>query len=132
MREAQKGRELMLNIARTPNIAVTIGRQMRLYHAFITTAPRNLDGPSTVTLYASTFADISGLAAEPYTYDCARSANEARLILIDATELAWHRARYRGGAYLCIPADPVLVGNNTLQHWLWQRLLTALELESTK
>ena len=32
------------------------------------------------------------------------------------------RAKYRGNQHLLLPADPVLVGLNTLQHWLWQRL----------
>ena len=31
----------------TPSIAVTIGRQVRLFHAFVTTAPAVLDAPST-------------------------------------------------------------------------------------
>jgi len=43
----------------------------------------------------------------------------ARLILVDATELDWQRARYREGRHLFAPADPVLVGLNTLQHWRW-------------
>ena len=38
----------------TPSIQVTIGRQTRLYHAFITTAPAALDAPSTLTLCAWT------------------------------------------------------------------------------
>ena len=49
----------------TPSIAVTIGRQMRLFHAFVTTAPAVLDAPSTLTLYLATLSDVCGLAAEP-------------------------------------------------------------------
>jgi hypothetical protein len=37
-------------------------------------------------------------------------------------ELAWQRAKYRGHQHLLLAGDPVLVGLNTLQHWLWQRL----------
>jgi hypothetical protein len=37
-------------------------------------------------------------------------------------ELAWQRAKYRGHQHRLLPADPGLVGLNTLQHWLWQRL----------
>ena len=37
-------------------------------------------------------------------------------------ELAWQRAKCRGQHHAFLPADPVLVGLNTLQHWLWQRL----------
>jgi len=43
-------------------------------------------------------------------------------VLVDAMELAWQRAKYRGHQHLLLPADPVLVSLNTLQHWLWQRL----------
>jgi hypothetical protein len=46
----------------------------------------------------------------------------ARLVLVDAMELAWQRATCRGHHHTFLPADPVLVGLNTLQHWLWQRL----------
>ena len=41
---------------------------------------------------------------------------------VDAMELAWQRAQIRGSHYQFLSADPVLVGLNTLQHWLWQRL----------
>jgi hypothetical protein len=46
----------------------------------------------------------------------------ARLVLVDALEVAWQRARYRGNHHSLIRADHGLVGLNTLQHWLWQRL----------
>lgn len=78
-----------------PSIVVTIGRQTRLYHAFITSAPCRLDAPATMTLYASTLADVAVFAANEIVLDagCARSC--ARLVLVDATELAWQRARCR-------------------------------------
>ncbi|MEZ5420283.1 MAG: hypothetical protein R2708_23495 [Vicinamibacterales bacterium] len=53
----------------TPSIEVTIGRQTRLYHAFITTAPAALDAPSTVTLYTGPLKDIAGLAADDIALD---------------------------------------------------------------
>lgn len=111
---------------RTPNIAVTIGRQTRLYYAFITTAPAALDAPSTVTLYASTLADVSGLAADDLGFHRYRARTDARLVLVDATELSWQRRRYREHTHLFAPADPVLVGFTTLQRWLWQRLGTTV------
>jgi hypothetical protein len=112
----------MSHTAITPRITVTIGRQTRLYFAFVTTAPAELDAPSTMTLYAATFSDVAGFAADPITLDELRARTPARLVLVDAMELAWQRARYRGNQHLMLPADPVLVGLNTLQHWLWQRL----------
>ena len=48
----------MSEITCTPSIAVTIGGQERVYHALVTTAAPTLDGPSTMTLHASTLADV--------------------------------------------------------------------------
>ena len=62
----------MTQIHGTPSIEVTIGRQTRLYHAFITTAPATLD----VT----------------------KAATPSRLVLIDTTELGWPRRRRLGRA----------------------------------
>jgi hypothetical protein len=106
----------------TPSISVTIGRHTRLYFAFVTTAPDDLDSPATVTLHTATFSDVSGFAADAITYDAQRGRSSARLVLVDAMELAWQRAQYEGNQHLLLPADPILVGHNTLQHWLWQRL----------
>ena len=112
----------MRQLSITPSITVTIGQHTRLYFAFVTTAPAELDSPSTMTLHASTFSDVVGFAADPITHDERHGRTPARLVLVDAMELAWQRARIRGNHYLFVPADPVLVGLNTLQHWLWQRL----------
>ena len=56
----------------TPNITVTIGHHTRIYFAFVTTAPTELDSPATVTLHAATFADVVSFAAEPITLDSTR------------------------------------------------------------
>ena len=112
----------MQELSPMPSIAVTIGGQLRVYHAFVTTAGPELDGPSTLTLHASTFSDIVGLAADPIVYGAARARMPARLVLIEMRELAWHRASYRAEHRMFVPADPELVSLRTLQHWLWQRL----------
>ena len=119
----------MRQLSITPNITVTIGRHTRIYYAFVTTAPIDLDAPATMTLYAATFADVAGFAADPITHDRDRARTPARLVLVDAIELAWQRARYRGNNHLFVRADPVLVGLNTLQHWLWQRLQAPIASE---
>ena len=106
----------------TPNITVTIGQHTRIYFAFVTTAPAELDSPATVTLHAATFADVVTLAAEDITFDSRLGSTPARLVLVDAMEFAWQRAKYRGHQHRLLPADPGLVGLNTLQHWLWRRL----------
>ena len=85
----------------SPVVDVTIGGRTRAYHAFITTAPVTLDGPSTLTLYESNFADVAGFAANPIPFE---------------------RKRYREGQYLVASTDPILVGRNELEHWLWHRL----------
>ena len=51
-----------------------------------------------------------------------RASTPGRLVLVDDNQFEWQRARYREGRYLFAPADPVLVGLNTLQHWLWSRI----------
>ena len=116
----------MPEFSRTPSIDVTIGGQGRVYHAYVTTAPPALDGPSTMTLQSSTFSDVSCLTADPITFDRSFGNTPARLVLIETRELAWHRAKYRAERCLCAPADPVLVSLRTLQWLLWQRLQTAM------
>ncbi|MGE0123633.1 MAG: hypothetical protein AB7U25_11905 [Vicinamibacterales bacterium] len=106
----------------TPSIQVTIGRQTRLYHAFVTTAPAALDAPSTLTLYVGPLKDVAGLAVAEHAFEPAKLATPSRLVLVDATELGWQRASCRAKAHRLMPADPVLVGFTTLQQWLWQRL----------
>jgi hypothetical protein len=115
----------------TPTIEVTIGRETRLYHAFVTTAPTRLDAPATLTLHTAPLSDVSSMAADPIAFTPTRATSPARLVLVDGTELEWQRARYRDGRHLFASADPVLVGLNTLQHWLWNRIgsdATGLEL----
>lgn len=112
----------MRQLSLTPNITVTIGHHTRQYFAFVTTAPAKLDSPSTMTLHAASFTDVIGLAADPVTHHQLRARMPARLVLVEAMELAWQRAKYCGEQHLFLRADPVLVGLNTLQHWLWQRL----------
>jgi hypothetical protein len=106
----------------TPSIGVTIGRHTRLYHAYITTAPAALDAPSTMTLDTAPLADVSGLALDEIVFDSCRARTKARLILVDATERSWQKRRCREHGHLFASADPLLVGLNTLQNWLWQRL----------
>src|SRR5262249_3300602 len=77
----------------TPSIGVTIGRQTRLYYAYITTAPAALDAPSTVTLCTSTLIDLAGLALDEIGFDACRARTRARLILVDATERSHQRRR---------------------------------------
>jgi hypothetical protein len=106
----------------TPHVTVAIGQQVRLYHAYITTASARFDAPSTMTLYESTVTDLAGFAMDPDVLDTLGSRTSARLVLIDAVELAWQRARYAEAGHQLTAPDDVLVSLSTLQRWLWQRL----------
>ena len=119
----------MRQLSITPNITVAIGRHTRLYFAFVTTAPVELDAPSTMTLYSATCSDVASFAADAIAFEEAPARTPARLVLVDAMELAWQRARYRGNQHSLQPADPGLAGLNTLQHWLWQRLRSPVSSE---
>jgi hypothetical protein len=122
---------LMNTTSITPSIGVTIGRQTRLYYAYITTAPAALDAPSTVTLCTATLVDLAGLALDEIAFDACRARTTARLILVDATERSHQRRRSQEHKHLLAAADPVLVGLNTLQQWLWQRLGTSVTERQT-
>ena len=65
--------------------------------------------------------DATAMAADPIALNTTRARAPGRLVLVDGSELEWQRARYREAQHLFAPADPVLVGLNTLQHWLWNR-----------
>jgi hypothetical protein len=106
----------------TPNIEVSIGRELRLYHAYVTTAPAKLDAPGTITLYAAPLSDVSGMASAPIELPVSCAKAPARLVLVDGSELEWQQARYREAKHLFTRADPVLVGLDTLQQWLWNRI----------
>ena len=112
----------MSDTANVPSIQVTIGRQTRLYHAFVTTAPSAFDAPSTLTLYEGTLINVMAFAMDTKPLHASGAKAPARLILIDSAELSWQRASCRAQAHRLTPADPVLIGFNTLQEWLWRRL----------
>jgi hypothetical protein len=112
----------MIQQSLASKIEVTIGIHTRTYLAFVTTASANLDSPATVTLHAATLAEVVGLAAEPVTFNSDRGKTPARLVLIDAAELEWQRSQCRRHGHRLLPADPGLVGRQTLQQWLWQRI----------
>ncbi len=106
----------------TPTIEVAIGRELRIYHAYITTAPAALDAPATLTLEVGRLSHMSGLAADPMALDSALASIPARLVLVEESQLRLQRARYQEARHFFKPADPVLAGGNSLQHWLWNRM----------
>jgi hypothetical protein len=105
----------------TPGVTVTIGCHTRQYFAYVTTAPAVFDSPSTITLQEGSFRDVIAFAGEAVPNE-SLVRRTARLVLIDAMELAWQRAKYCGHNYLFVTADERLAGANSLQRWLWQRL----------
>jgi len=113
----------------TPNIDVVIGGELRVYQAYITDADPSLDGPSTITLDASTLTELSWLAADPIVYHVSWGKTPARLVLIESTQRKWHRDSYRGAHRIFAPADPWLVSLKNLQHRLWRRLQAVAAIE---
>lgn len=104
-----------------PSITVTIGHQTRIFHAFVTSAPVALDAPATLTLCASSSADLAAFAADDMR-EPELAQSPARLVLVDAMELMWQRRRWREAGHQLLPADAHLAGLTTLQGWLWGRL----------
>jgi integrase len=99
------------------------GHHTRIYFAFVTTAPTGLDSPATVTLHTAPLADVAFFAAGPMVFDTSRDPVPARLVLVDAMELAWQRAKYRGHQHLLLPAD---LGHPLPANNLGHRSLTKL------
>lgn len=81
-----------------------------------------LDAPATLTLYTGSVNDVAGFAADPARLEANTPKSPARVVLVDSSELAWQKARYRQHGDLITPVDAVLVGMPSLQEWLWQRL----------
>ena len=74
--------------------------------------------------HTSNFADVAGFAANPIPFNREFGRKVARIVLVNATELEWHRATYRSQHCLFAPVDAQLLGLQSLQRWLWQRLST--------
>ena len=81
--DLEEGSTPMIERSLTPNITVTIGHHTRIYFAFVTTAPTDLDSPATVTLHAATFSDVVSLAADPITLNHSRARIPARAARAD-------------------------------------------------
>jgi len=105
-----------------PSISVNIGGQARFYHPYVTTATPALDGPATMTLSTSNFADVAGFAADPIPFTAELGRQPARIVLVEATELDRQCANYDSAGCLCKPVDPHLIGLRSLRKWLRQRL----------
>src|SRR6478752_1445208 len=78
--KTEERRRPMTERSLTPNITVTIGHHTRVYFAFVTTAPTELDSPATVTLLAASLADVVNFAAEAITFDSSLASTPARLV----------------------------------------------------
>ena len=102
----RKETQPMLDRSLTPSITVTIGRYTRLYFAFITTAPADLDSPATITLHAGNLRRCP--ASRPNRSRSIPPAQTARRGSSSwmRLELAWQRAKYRGHQHLLLAGDP--------------------------
>ena len=105
----------------TPSIEIAIGRELRLYHAYVTTAPPRLDAPATLTVREAPLWDVLWMAAAFIVLDAERAKQPGRLVLVDDSQFDWQEAKYEEAQHLFTPADPVL-GLSGLQDSLWNRL----------
>src|SRR4029450_11863782 len=100
MDSTTKGGRPMRDLTTTPGLTVRIGSTTRQYFAYITTAPAVFDSPAALTMQGGSFRDVIAVAGEAVPSGLVRQT--ARLVLIDAMELAWQRAKYRGHNYLFV------------------------------
>jgi hypothetical protein len=112
----------MFQLSIAPRITVTIGGLTRSYVAYVTTAPGELDLPKTVTVEEGPFEEVIGLAADPVTFDAARTRMPTRVVLVESGDRACQRTTYRGTHHLFLEADRWLVSLEKLQSSLWRRL----------
>ena len=77
------------------------------------------------------FPHGAAFAATPIPFDREYGRKVARIVLVNAPELEWHKAAYRSQHCLFAPVDAHLLGLPTLQRWLWQRLAATLPVEAT-
>jgi hypothetical protein len=104
------------------SITVTIGQHSRIYFPFVTTAPPTLDSPGTMTLRAVTLLNLANHLTTGGLHDYLPPDATARVVLIDARELAWQQAKYIGNAHLLLTPDRTLDVLTAIQECLWQRL----------
>jgi hypothetical protein len=121
--DSNRRKEGFMNAHRhTPTIEIAIGREQRLYHAYVTTAPPKLDAPATLTVHAAPLCDVVWMAAACFALDAERAKQPGRLVLVEDGQFEWQQAKYKESQHLFTPADPVLVGLGALQDSLWNRL----------
>src|SRR5262249_59591243 len=101
-RDLERKETRMSERSLTPSLTVTIGHHTRLYFAFVTTAPPNLDTPATITLLADTLLELAWYAADPFSLDATRGHHAARLVLVDDLQRHWQCAKYRGSRHLLV------------------------------
>ena len=116
----------------TPTISVEIGGQLsdlpRVRHDGAAGAGRPVDADA---LRLELRGRRAAFAATPIPFNREFGRKLARIVLVNATELEWHRATYRSEHCLFAPVDAQLIGLQALQRWLWQRLSTPVAEATT-
>jgi hypothetical protein len=110
-----------------PSISLTIGLETRSYLALITSAPPDLDAPSTITMYSSAWGEAQELAADDLRDAATPHRAVGRVVLVESTEFQSQRTCAREIGHLLTAVDRHLVAPAALQRWLWRRLATRLE-----
>lgn len=107
--------------ARETGFPVALGPITRVYRALCTTAPSAYDSGTSITLMTGPAGTIERLMSR----DLLLSINKevpARIVLVEANLLEWHRARYASGLYASAELDPTLFGLPEIAAELLRRL----------
>lgn len=99
---------------------VTLGPITRVYRTLCTTAPSAYDAGTSITLVTGQAGTIEGLIS----HELLLSNNKelpARVVLVEANMVEWHRARYASGLYASAEPDPTLFGSPEIAAELLRR-----------
>lgn len=102
-------------------IVVTLGPLTRIYRALCTTAPPAYDAGTSITLWTGAAGQIEQLLGDDRLLSNDK-AQPARLVLVEASQFDWHRARYSSGLYTSAEPDPGVLGAPEIAAELLKRL----------
>ena len=71
------------------DVRIQIGTFERDYDLYVTTAPKDYDSASTITVYTNSYPPNHRKRDEP----------DRRFILVERDMIEWHRSRYASGLY---------------------------------
>jgi hypothetical protein len=88
---------------------VTLGPITRVYRVLCTTAPSAYDAGTSITMMTGPAGIIEDLLSRDRLLSVNKE-NPARVVLVEANSLEWHRSRYASGLYASAEPDPTVFG----------------------